>query len=216
MRILSLFAATVVSMGTLAATDTGIVNFANCVTGSKHGKKEQSNFENIRKQMAGLIENTEKELRDLTSKLEDTEFLDSLSPKAEEELKAKYQALNEDLARYQHQFYQVLNHANSQLIQKMIQTIGKASKKIAEEKSLAFIINEEACFYSNPSLNITNNVIAEMDRVYDTELKSKKISDNDDGESVEDQVAELSAFQDAMNFPFSAPVADNAEVAPAE
>ena len=47
------------------------------------------------------------------AKFEDTEYLDSLSPKAEEDLKIKHQTLQEDLGRYQQQFYQVLQHANT-------------------------------------------------------------------------------------------------------
>jgi len=158
----------------------GVVNFASCVTQSKYGKKEQANFEQIRKQMTSLIEHTEKELREITAKLEDTEYLDSLSPKAEDELKAKHQSLSEDMGRYQQQFYQVLNQANSQLIQKMIQIIGKASKVVAEQKRLDCIINQEACFYTKADLDVTTMVIEEMNRQFDTDQKAKKVSDLDE------------------------------------
>src|SRR5271168_1171700 len=84
---------------------TGVVNFTTCVTDSKYGKKEQENFESLRKQMASMIESTEKELKDIAAKFEDTEYLDSLSPKAEEEMKIKFQTLQEELGRYQNQFY---------------------------------------------------------------------------------------------------------------
>ena len=67
----------------------GVVNFATCITESKAGKKEQENMENMRKQMSSLIEDTEKELKEISAKFEDTEYLDSLSPKAEEDLKAE-------------------------------------------------------------------------------------------------------------------------------
>ncbi len=86
----------------------GVVNFTTCITDSKSGKKEQENMENIRKQLSSLMEDTEKEMREIAGKFEDTEYLDSLSPKAEEELKVKFQTLQEDLGRYQNQFYQVL------------------------------------------------------------------------------------------------------------
>jgi len=158
----------------------GAVNFTSCITDSKAGKKEQENMENLRKQMSSLIENTEKELREISAKFEDTEYLDSLSPKAEEDLKIKHQTLQEDLGRYQQQFYQVLQHANYQLVQKMSQTIAAAAEKIAQEKNLDYVMNREACFYIRPDLDLTSVVIEQMDRSFEQDSKSKKLSDNDD------------------------------------
>ena len=158
----------------------GVVNFANCVTESKCGKKEQENMENLRRQMASLIEGTEKELQEISAKFDDTEYLDSLSPKAEEELKIKHQALQEDLGRYQQQFYQVLNHANYQMVQKISGTIAQAAEKVAKSKHLDYVMNREACFYTRSDLDVTNLVIAEMDRTFEIDAKSaKKLSDDE-------------------------------------
>lgn len=155
----------------------GVVNFASCVTDSKAGKKEQENMENIRKQMSHLIEDTEKELKEIAAKFDDTEYLDSLSPKAEEDLKLKFQSLQEDHARYQNQFYQVLQHANYQMIQKISGSIGKAAEKIAQSKKLDYVMNKEACFYIRPDLDVTTLVISEMDKTYEFDAKGQKLSD---------------------------------------
>lgn len=156
----------------------GVVNFSNCITDSAAGKKEQENMENLRKQMASLIENTEKELREISAKFEDTEYLDSLSPKAEEELKTKHQVLQEDLGRYQQQFYQVLQHAQYQMVQKMSSTVAAAAEKIATFKKLDYVMNREACFYIRPDLDVTGLVVAEMDKAFEQDSKSKNISEN--------------------------------------
>ena len=179
-KFLSLATAAVVlaSASALAADSIGVVNFTTCITDSKSGKKEQENMENIRKQMSSLIEDTEKELRDISGRFEDTEYLDSLSPKAEEELKSKFQSLQEDLSRYQNQFYQVLNHANYQMIQKMSSNIAKAAEKVAREKKLEYVMNKEACFYIRPDLEVTTQVISEMDKNFELDTKSRKLSDN--------------------------------------
>jgi outer membrane protein len=153
----------------------GVVNFTSCILESKIGQKEQETMENIRKQMSAMIEDNEKELKELTAKFEDTEFLDSLSPKAEEEMKLKYQTLQEDLGRYQNQFYQVLQQAQHQLIQKMSGTIAIASEVVAKEKGLDFVMNKEACFYIRPDLEVTKEVISQMDKSFDS---SKKSSEN--------------------------------------
>ncbi len=156
----------------------GIVNFTTCITDSKYGQKEQENFEGIRKQLATMIEDTEKELKEIADRFGDTEYLDSLSPKAEEELKARYQNLNEDLGRYQGQFYQIMQQANMQLVQKMSAQIARASEKVVEEKGYSFVINREACFYYKPELDLTELVISEMDKNFELDARAKKLSDN--------------------------------------
>lgn len=160
-------------------TAIGIVNFTNCVTDSKFGKKEQENMETLRSQMASMVEETEKELKEISSKLEDTDYLDSLSPQKEEELKVKYQTLQEDLNRYQQQFYQMLQHANYQIIQKLNGNVTHAAEKIAKQQGLQYVINKEACFYVDPNLDVTANVVQEMDKLFDLEAKKQKLSDND-------------------------------------
>jgi len=178
----SILLASLLLAGSTFAADNaliGVVNFTTCITDSKSGKKEQENMENVRNQMASLIEDTEKELKEIAAKFEDTELLDSLSPKAEEEMKVKYQALQEDLGRYQNQYYQVLQHAQYQLIQKMSGNIAKAAETIAKQKNLDYVINKEACFYIRSDLDMTNAVITEMDKAFEVQA-AKKLSENSD------------------------------------
>ncbi len=183
MRKFFLSAATIVALSATSVTAAeppfiGAANFATCITESKIGKKEQENMEGMRKQMSGMIEDTEKELREIATKFEDTEYLDSLSPKAEEELKTKFQTLQEDLNRYQNQFYQVLNHANYQMMQKMNNNISKAAEKVAAEKHLDYVLNKEACFYIRPDLDVTHMIITEMDKNFELDTKANKFSEN--------------------------------------
>jgi outer membrane protein len=169
-----------ISLSLCAGEATSVVNFSTCITNSKYGKKEQENFENLRKQLATMVDDTEKELKEISTKLEDSEYLDSLSPKAEEELKARFQTLNDDLSRYQGQFYQVMQQANMQLVHKMSTQITRASEKVAKDKKLDYVINKEACFYYRPDLDLTQLVINEMDKNFDIDAKTKKLSDNSD------------------------------------
>lgn len=183
--------ATVISSGSLfAASDTvtGVVNFSSCIADSKHGKKEQENLESLRKQMTTLIENTDKELKDIAAKFENSEYLDSLSPKAEEELRGRYQALQEDMQRYQGQFYQVLQHANYQMVQKISSNIAKAAEEVAKKNKLDYVINKEACFYVRSDLDVTPQVISTMDRNFEVESKNKKLSDNNETENLLEEI----------------------------
>lgn len=156
-----------------APASIGIVNFTTCVTDSKLGKQEQASFEALKKQLGTLLEDTEKQLNELSAKFNDQEFMDGLSPEAEEELKAKFRGLSEEMNRYQNQYYQVLNQANMRIIQTLNANINTASENVAKEKRLSLIVNKEACFFFSPQLEITPLIIAEMDKTFDQNAKSQ-------------------------------------------
>lgn len=162
----------------------GIVNFMTCITDSKYGKNEQEQLENIKKQWSSLIEETEKELGEINSKMEDQDFVDGLSPEAEEDLKMKQNAMYQDLAKYQNQLYQILNQANYFLIQKMSNNISKASEVIAHNRRLDVVLNKEACFYNNPKIDITEQVINEMDKNFDKETAKNESEKEKDKENI--------------------------------
>ncbi len=164
-------ALTTMSFAAEPAPNVGIVNFASCVSDSKIGKQEQASFEGLKKQMSSLLEDTEKQLNELATKFNDAEFVDSLSPEAEEELKNKFRSLNEDLGRYQNQYYQVLNQANMKIVQTISTNINTAAEKVAKDKKLNLVVNKDACFFSAPTLDITSLVVAEMDKTYEQILK---------------------------------------------
>ncbi len=179
-RVLLVLTLLSVSSGLLALDSSiviGVVNFATCVTESKYGKYEQEQLEKVRGQWNTILEETEKELKEISAKFEDQEYLDSLSPEAEEELKVKYKALNEDMMKYQNQLYQVLNQANYFFLQKMANSISKASEVVAKDKHLDMVMNKEACFYHKPNMEVTQLVISQMDKNF--EVDSKNVSENE-------------------------------------
>lgn len=157
----------------LFADGMGVVNFASCISDSKMGKSEQANFENLKKQLGTHLEATEKELNDLAGKLNDSEYMDGLSPEADAELREKVRLLNEELMRYQNQYYQVLNQTNMKIVQQISAKIASAAETVAKAKKLDAVFNQEACFYASPSLNVTAEVVKEMDARYDEEMKNQ-------------------------------------------
>jgi outer membrane protein len=156
-----------------AADKEGYVNLNQCIIESKLGKQEQASFETMRKQFATLLEDTEKQLKEINDKLSDKDFLDGLSPDAEQELKNKFAQLGEEYNRYQQQYYQVMNQGQQKLLQNIVMNVSKASEKIATTKGYTKIAHKDSCFYVSPSLDITNDVIKEMDKSYDEEMKKQ-------------------------------------------
>lgn len=173
----------------------GVVNFTTCVTDSKFGKQEQGNFDKLRKQMTSMMEESQKEIQDLSAKLDDADFVDSLSPKAEEELKMKFQTKNQDMQRLQNQYYQVLQQANMQVMQKMNQNVSAAAEIVAKQKKLGIVINKEACFYNNPTLEVTNLVISQMNKTFDIEEKKNKLAEKTEEKASENQLSKEATTQ---------------------
>ncbi len=170
----------------------GMVNLASCMSESKLGLQEQETLQNVQNQMISLMEETDKELKEIEGKLKDSEYLDSLSPQAEAELQAQREQLARNLSQYQNQFYQMMQQAQYQIYQKVLTNITKASEKIAKEKKLDYILNKEACFYIRPDLDVTSSVISEMDKTFDLDRADKKVSDQSSPE------ASIHAIEESM------------------
>lgn len=154
-------------------SSAGIVNFTTCITESKFGVQEQEAFDEVKNKMSTMIADLEGQLREIAEKFEDPEFVDSLSPEAEQEHHGRFRALQEEHGRYQNQFYQVMNQANMKLIQLMSQYVSQAAESVAKKQKLSVVLNKEACFYYEPKQDITAAVIAEMDKSYEKQAKSQ-------------------------------------------
>jgi len=149
----------------------GVVNFDNCVTDSKLGKQEQNAFETMQKQFVSLVEDTDKKLREESSKLQDKDFLDGLSKEGEEALHQKIAILQEERERYSQQYYQFMDQGRYKIMQSVVQGISSVAGNIADAKGLTVILNKGACFYSADEFDITAEVIRELDK------NSEKASD---------------------------------------
>lgn len=142
----------------------GVINFKQAVERSKLGKEEQASFEALKKQAEQVLQDKEKQMGEIASKLDDPDYLDSLSPEAEAELKHRFRMLNQELAQQQQQLYQTLSQANFKVVQKLTDTVNKAAQKVAEDKKLDLVINEDACFFFAETLDITDAAVQVMDQ----------------------------------------------------
>lgn len=153
------------------APKIGTVDFKVCVETSNFGKQEQSNFENMKKQMEEVLQEKEKTLTELSNKFNDPDYLDSLSSDAESEMKHKFRTLNQELSQHQQQYYQILQQANFKIIQGISEKIQQASKTIAKQMGLDLVMNDEGAFFHNPNLDVTKEIVKTMDSLYDKEIK---------------------------------------------
>lgn len=151
-----------------------MVNVKTCIEHSKLGKQEQASFDALKKQMETVLGDKEKVLNDMAAKFEDADFLDSLTPEAETEMKRKFRGLTQEYTQLQQQYYQALQQANFKVMQKLTENITDAAKKVAQQTQVDLMLNEEACFYIAPGLDVSNNVIQVMDQQFDKEANKPK------------------------------------------
>lgn len=159
-----------------AELKVGVVDFKTVVEKSKMGQQEQENFNKMKGQMESVLADKEKVLTDLAQKLQDTDYLDSISELTETEMKRKFRTMSQEMSQHQQQYYQVLQQAHVKVIQGLNDAITEAAKSLASTGKYDLIINDESVFFAASNLDITAEVVAEMDKVYAT--KSKEDADN--------------------------------------
>lgn len=156
------------------AIKLAILNPKTCFEESKLGKQEQANLESLKKQMEVILEEKEKVLNDLATKLNDNDYLDSLSPEAETDIKRKFRALGQELSQLQQQYMQALQNANYQVLGLFNEAMAKASKKVAEDQKIDIILSEETSFFHSKALDVSKSIVAVMDETFEKEEQENK------------------------------------------
>lgn len=153
----------------------GVVNTKKCLEESKLGKQEQAAFEKMKTQMESVLQEKEKTLEELETKLNDDDYMDSISEEVAGELKRKKRTIRNEGMQLQSQYMQTLQQANMKIIQKLTEVIGKASAQVAKDTTsgepVDIIFTDEACTYFVPRLDVTSRVVAKMNAMFDAEQK---------------------------------------------
>lgn len=149
-----------------------VLNFKTCVEKSKLGKQEQESFDALKKQMENVLNEKEKTLNEMAEKFEDPDYLDSLSPEAETELKRKFRAISQEASQQQSQYMQTLQQANVKVLDKLDGAIIKASEAVAAKNGYNLVINEDSSYFYDKNLDISEEVISAMDENFEKETKA--------------------------------------------
>ncbi|MCH9616849.1 MAG: hypothetical protein SP4CHLAM5_01230 [Chlamydiia bacterium] len=152
-----------------------VTDFRRCFMESELGKKEQENFKVMQEQMEKSVKEVTDQLTDIQAKLADEDIMDSLSKEAEDELKAKQATLTGELQRYQMQFPQILQQAQNQTFYQFREKVKAAATELAAEKKYGCILNEEQAFFYKAELDVTDAVIAKLDKMHEQEAEKAKV-----------------------------------------
>lgn len=147
----------------LTESRLGVVNLKRCLEESKLGKKETEELENMKQQFSKNSEKMEEELTALYNKLQDEDYMESLSSTASEELRKKFESLSMEYNAMQSQYYQMLNQSHMKRVQKLIEEVKKASNVVREKENLTAILNDEVVLSIDNSADKTNEIIKILD-----------------------------------------------------
>lgn len=160
----------------------GVVNTKKCLEQSKLGKQEQANFEKMKTQMETILQEKEKALEEVESKLNDDDYMDSVSEETASTLKNKRRSIRNEGMQLQSQYMQTLQQANMKIIQKLTEVIGKASAQVAQDTAAGepvdVILTDEACTYYTPRFDVSDRIIVKMDAIFDAEQKESASKSN--------------------------------------
>ena len=125
--------------------------------------------------MESILQEKEKTLEDIESKLNDDDYMDSISEEVAGDLKRKKRTIRNEGMQLQSQYMQTLQQANMKIIQKLTEAISKASAQVAQDTSsgetVDVIFTDEACTYYVPRLDVSERVVAKMNAIFDAEQK---------------------------------------------
>ena len=160
-------------------TRFGVVNGKKCLEESKLGKQEQVNFEKMKEQMESILKDKERNLEEIEAKINDDDYMDSISDEAASELRRKRKSIKDEGYRLQNQYLQTLQQANMKIIQKVMEMMSKASEQVAKEsgnsnQAVDAIFNDEAFMYYNPNLDMTDKGVIKMNALFDAEQRDQK------------------------------------------
>jgi len=143
----------------------GFVNFKDVIEKSKLGIQERENYENMKSRIETVIADKEREFNEKNTRLQNELVRATLSPETRRNMEEDCRTLEQELAQGRNQYYQALQQANRSILRKVEKEASKAAATVASTNGIDVILNDENTFYKSPSLDRTEDVIAEMDQM---------------------------------------------------
>jgi outer membrane protein len=157
--------ASLMAMSTVAQAldDYGYVDFNRILTSSTRAKQEEKTLQALQKELEEQVNSVEKEMTSLAEKLQDPDYLDSLSQEAEQEQRNRLRTMAEERMRLIQQVSGQFQQAQQRIAQQLQMMVRQASAEVAKKKKLRALLNGDALFYADPALDYTDAVVELLD-----------------------------------------------------
>gem|GEM_PF-4221427 len=144
----------------------GYVSMMFCCTHSQYGKKEMDRLNHESAKIRHYISEVHQQIQELEEKLQDPDYLDCVTPDAEEEIRVRLISLQKEEKRRRRVAEGQLRQMEFQFVQDVSRLAVEAAKHVAEDQKLSFIVKDEQFLYCQNGHDCTNAVVGEMDRLH--------------------------------------------------
>lgn len=146
----------------------GVVNINACVTDSRQGVNIRQTIELINQKAAETLQEIDKQIQDIDTKLSDEHFRDSLTAQAVEQMRQNHEKLLQDREIKSNEFRQQMTQTQMSVLQELVSQVSAASETVVKRKGLSIALSGEAITYYDPSLDITKEVVEELNKTADS------------------------------------------------
>lgn len=147
-----------------AQADIGFVDFGRVLQSSSRAKQEEKQLQSLQKELEDQVTNVEKGISALAEKLQDPDYVDSLSQEAEQEQRARLRTMAEERMRLIQQVTGQFQQAQQRIFQQIGALVSQAAAEVAKEKKLDAVFNRDALFFADPSIDCTDAVVKILDK----------------------------------------------------
>jgi outer membrane protein len=159
-------ALSILSVGLSASlsAEIGFVDFGRVLQTSSKAKAEEKQLQSLQKELEDQVNKVEKEVNGLAEKLQNPDYVDSLSQEAEQDQRNKLRMMAEERMRLIQNVTGQYQQAQQRFYQQVGMMVAKASAELATTRKLDAVLNREALFYADPKIDCTDEIIKLMDK----------------------------------------------------
>lgn len=151
-----------VSANLFAQTKIAVIDPDRIASEAKEGKRIQSVLKGFHEQKQGEITAREAEIRAMEEKLKDPK----ISDEKKEELQSKYTAKMYEYQAFGKAAQEEMEGRQGKALGELQEKINGIVTKYATAKGFTLVLMKRFCVYSADALDITTDIIAEMDKAY--------------------------------------------------
>ncbi|HTT63790.1 MAG TPA: OmpH family outer membrane protein [Bryobacteraceae bacterium] len=148
----------------LSQTKVAIVSLQRAVLGTAEIKKASAEMEAKYKPRQQEMEKLQKELDGIRQQLQTN--AGKLTPAAEADLNAQGQRKQRDLQRMNDDLQSDVTAERNDILGTSGKKMREIVQKLAEEKGLDVVVDEQSTLFFKPALDLTNEAIAAYDKAY--------------------------------------------------
>jgi len=147
-----------------AQSKVASISLQEAVFGTAEIKKANAEMEARYKPRADKLRQTQEELQSISQKIQQGQG--QMTPQAENELRAQGQRLQKEAQRMQDDLQSDVQADRNDILGKASQRMKDVVKKLAEEKGLDLVVDQQALVYFKNAMDITADATAAYDKAY--------------------------------------------------